>query len=163
SRARVIDYKTGALPAWKDVGTLYFQPLLYAYAVLMQMGRLSVPELRALYLETSRRPPRTLPAEKSQVLSFEAMKSADARAAHVDGRAGRRTGRSADFARANRRHDVLARGGRRDQGARRTPTPRRRERFLRAGHAGLPGRPRGPLEADRIGGRRLGGHARAGG
>jgi RecB family exonuclease len=83
SRARVIDYKTGALPAWKDVGTLYFQPLLYAYAVLMQMGRLSVPELRALYLETSRRPPRTLPAEKSQVLSFEAMKSADARAARV--------------------------------------------------------------------------------
>src|SRR5204862_210397 len=80
SRARVIDYKTGALPAWKDVGTLYFQPLLYAYAVLMQMGRLSVPELRALYLETARRPPRTLPAEQSQVLSLDAMKSADARA-----------------------------------------------------------------------------------
>jgi RecB family exonuclease len=83
SRARVIDYKTGALPAWKDVGTLYFQPPLYAYAVLLRMGRLSVPEVRALYLETSRRPPRTLPAEKNQIMSFETMKAAEARASRV--------------------------------------------------------------------------------
>jgi len=83
SRARVIDYKTGALPAWKDVGTHVFQPPLYAYAVLLQMGRLSMPEVRALYLDTSKRPPRPLPVEKSQVFSLEALKAAEQRAARV--------------------------------------------------------------------------------
>jgi ATP-dependent helicase/nuclease subunit B len=83
SRARVIDYKTGALPAWKDVGTLVFQPPLYAYAVLKEMGRLSLPELRALYLDTSKRPPRPLPVEKGQVFSLEAMAAAEQRAAQV--------------------------------------------------------------------------------
>ncbi len=83
-KARVIDYKTGALPAWKDVGTLLFQPPLYAYAVLLQMGRLSVPELRALYLETSRRPPRALPTGKGdgegQIISLETMTLSQRRA-----------------------------------------------------------------------------------
>jgi hypothetical protein len=83
SRARVIDYKTGTLPAWKDVGTVYFQPPLYAVVVLSQMGRLSVPEVRALYLDTSRRPPRPLPMEKSQVFTLDAMRTAERRAAAV--------------------------------------------------------------------------------
>jgi ATP-dependent helicase/nuclease subunit B len=83
SRARVIDYKTGALPAWKDVGTLVFQPPLYAFVVFLQMGRLSMPEVRALYLDTSKRPPRPLPAERSQVFSPEEMKAAEQRAARV--------------------------------------------------------------------------------
>jgi RecB family exonuclease len=83
ARARVIDYKTGALPAWKDVGTLVFQPPLYAYVVLLQMGILSLPEVRAFYLDTSKRPPRTLPIEKSQVFSIEAMKTAERSAARV--------------------------------------------------------------------------------
>jgi hypothetical protein len=71
------------MPAWKDVGSTVFQPPLYAYAVLLQLGRLSLPEVRALFLDTSRRPPRTLPVEKSQVFSLEAMKSAEERAARV--------------------------------------------------------------------------------
>jgi RecB family exonuclease len=79
-RARVIDYKTGALPAWKDVGTLVFQPPLYALAVWLQLGPLSLPEVRALYLDTGKRPPRAFPAEKSQVLSPEIMKLAQERA-----------------------------------------------------------------------------------
>jgi RecB family exonuclease len=80
ARARVIDYKTGVLPAWKDVGTLVFQPPLYALAVWLHLGPLSLPEVRALYLDTSKRPPRAFPAEKSQVLSPEIMKSAEERA-----------------------------------------------------------------------------------
>jgi hypothetical protein len=80
SRARVIDYKTGALPAWKDVGTLVFQPPLYALATWLQIGPLSLPEVRAFYLDTSKRPPRPFPAEKSQVFSPEAMTSAQQRA-----------------------------------------------------------------------------------
>jgi len=83
SRARVIDYKTGALPAWKDVGTIYFQPPLYSSVVLSQMGRLSMPEVRALYLDTTRRPPRSLPMEKSQVFTLDAMRTAEKRAAGV--------------------------------------------------------------------------------
>jgi ATP-dependent helicase/nuclease subunit B len=83
ARARVIDYKTGSLPAWKDVGSLVFQPPLYAYVVLLQMGILSVPEVRSFYLDTSKRPPRTLPIEKSQVFSVEAIKSAERSAARV--------------------------------------------------------------------------------
>jgi hypothetical protein len=83
ARARVIDYKTGALPAWKDVGTLVFQPPLYAYVVLLQMGMLSVPEVRALFLDTSKRPPRTLPIEKSQVFSVDLMKAAERSAARI--------------------------------------------------------------------------------
>jgi hypothetical protein len=83
SRARVIDYKTGTLPAWKDVGTIYFQPPLYSSVVLSQMGPLSVPEVRGLYLDTSRRPPRPLPMEKSQVFTLEAMRGAERRAASV--------------------------------------------------------------------------------
>jgi RecB family exonuclease len=86
SRARVIDYKTGALPAWKDVGRLVFQPPLYAYAVLKEMGPLSLPEIRALYLDTSKRPPRSLPVEKGQILSLEAMVAAEQRAAQIVGR-----------------------------------------------------------------------------
>ncbi len=86
-KARVIDYKTGALPAWKDVGTLLFQPPLYAYALLLRMGRLSVPEIRALYLETSRRPPRTLPSGKGdgegQIISLELMTAAQRRAVEL--------------------------------------------------------------------------------
>jgi ATP-dependent helicase/nuclease subunit B len=80
ARARVIDYKTGALPAWKDVGTLVFQPPLYALALWLHMGPLSMPEIRALYLDTSKRPPRPFPAEKSQVFSPEIMASAQLRA-----------------------------------------------------------------------------------
>jgi hypothetical protein len=80
ARARVIDYKTGVLPAWKDVGTLVFQPPLYALAVWLHLGPLSLPEVRALYLDTSKRPPRAFPAEKSQVLSPEMMKGAQERA-----------------------------------------------------------------------------------
>jgi RecB family exonuclease len=80
ARARVIDYKTGALPAWKDVGTLVFQPPLYALALWLQLGPLSMPEIRALYLDTSKRPPRPFPAEKSQVFSPESMASAQQRA-----------------------------------------------------------------------------------
>jgi hypothetical protein len=83
SRARVIDYKTGTLPAWKDVGSVYFQPPLYASVVLAQMGRLSVPEVRSLYLDTSRRPPRTLPMEKNQVFTPDAMRESEQRAANV--------------------------------------------------------------------------------
>src|SRR3954467_9142905 len=83
SRARVIDYKTGSLPAWKDVGTRVFQPPLYSRAVFEKMGPLALPELRALYLDTSKRPPRALPVEKSQVLSLEAMAAAQHRAAQV--------------------------------------------------------------------------------
>jgi ATP-dependent helicase/nuclease subunit B len=82
-RARVIDYKTGALPAWKDVGTLVFQPPLYALALFMQLGPLSLPEVRALYLDTSKRPPRVFPAEKSQVLSPEVMAAAQRRAKEI--------------------------------------------------------------------------------
>jgi len=80
TRARVIDYKTGALPAWKDVGTLVFQPPLYALALWLEMGPLSLPEIRALYLDTSKRPPRVFPADKSQVFSAESMTSAQQRA-----------------------------------------------------------------------------------
>jgi hypothetical protein len=80
ARARVIDYKTGTLPAWKDVGTLVFQPPLYAMALWLQLGPLSMPEIRALYLDTSKRPPRPFPAEKSQVFSPEALSSAQQRA-----------------------------------------------------------------------------------
>jgi RecB family exonuclease len=83
SRARIIDYKTGALPAWRDVGSSYFQPPLYAYVVLLQMGQLSAPEIRALYLDTSRRPPRPLPTEKNQVFTVEAMRGAERRASEV--------------------------------------------------------------------------------
>lgn len=80
ARGRVIDYKTGTLPAWKDVGTLVFQPPLYALALWLQMGPLSMPEIRALYLDTSKRPPRPFPAEKSQVFSPEILASAQQRA-----------------------------------------------------------------------------------
>jgi hypothetical protein len=83
SRARVIDYKTGTLPAWKDVGAIYFQPPLYSSVVLSHMGPLSVPQVRALYLDTSRRPPRPLPVEKSQVFTIETMRAAERRAAGV--------------------------------------------------------------------------------
>jgi hypothetical protein len=62
------------------VGTLVFQPPLYALAVWLHLGPLSLPEVRALYLDTSKRPPRAFPAEKSQVLSPEIMKSAEERA-----------------------------------------------------------------------------------
>ena len=79
TRARVIDYKTGTLPAWKDVGTLVFQPPLYAMALWLQLGPLSMPEIRALYLDTSKRPPRVFPAEKSQVFSPDSMASAQQR------------------------------------------------------------------------------------
>ena len=82
-RARVIDYKTGVLPAWKDVGTLVFQPPLYALALWLQMGPLSAPEIRALYLDTGKRPPRPFPAEKSQVFSPEGMASAQQRAKEI--------------------------------------------------------------------------------
>jgi ATP-dependent helicase/nuclease subunit B len=44
------------------------------------LGPLSLPEIRALYLDTSKRPPRPFPAEKSQVFSPEAMTSAQKRA-----------------------------------------------------------------------------------
>jgi len=81
TRVRVIDYKTGSLPAWKDVGLRLFQPPLYAYAVLRQMGRLSLTEVRALYLDTSKRPPRMLPAEDKQILSTERITEAQTRAA----------------------------------------------------------------------------------
>jgi ATP-dependent helicase/nuclease subunit B len=81
SRVRVIDYKTGTLPAWKDVGTRLFQPPLYAYAVLRQMGRLSLIEQRALYLDTSKRPPKMLPAEDKQIMTTEKIAEAQGRAA----------------------------------------------------------------------------------
>jgi ATP-dependent helicase/nuclease subunit B len=77
TRARVLDYKSGAMPAWKDVGTVWFQPALYALAVWQQLGRLSVSEMRALYLDTSRRPPRSLPAEKNQVIGIAEIAEAD--------------------------------------------------------------------------------------
>jgi ATP-dependent helicase/nuclease subunit B len=83
ARVRVIDYKTGALPAWKDVGTLVFQPPLYALALWLQMGPLSAPEIRALYLDTGKRPPRPFPAEKSQLFSAENMASAQQRAKEI--------------------------------------------------------------------------------
>jgi len=83
TRARVIDYKTGTLPAWKDVGTLVFQPPLYALALWLQMGPLSMPEIRALYLDASKRPPRVFPAEKSQVFSPASMASAEQRAGAI--------------------------------------------------------------------------------
>jgi ATP-dependent helicase/DNAse subunit B len=83
ARVRIIDYKTGALPAWKDVGTRLFQPPLYAYAVLRQMGRLSLTETRALYLDTSKRPCRVLPAEDKQVLSTQKITEAQKRAASL--------------------------------------------------------------------------------
>ena len=76
----MIDYKTERF-AWKDVGTSS-QPPLYALVVFLQMGRLSMPEVRALlprYLEAA----RPLPAEKSQVFSLEEMKVAEQRAARV--------------------------------------------------------------------------------
>jgi RecB family exonuclease len=81
SRVRVIDYKTGSLPAWKDVGTRLFQPPLYAYAVLRQMGRLSLAEVRALYLDTSKRPPRPLPSEEKQLVFTDKIGEAQTRAA----------------------------------------------------------------------------------
>src|SRR5262249_33860372 len=83
TRARVIDYKTGALPAWKDVGTLVFQPPLYALALFLQLGPLSMTEMRALYLDTSKRPPRVFPAEKSQLLPPETMTAAQKRAKEI--------------------------------------------------------------------------------
>jgi ATP-dependent helicase/nuclease subunit B len=83
ARLRVIDYKTGALPAWKDVGTLVFQPPLYALALWLQMGPLSAPEIRALYLDTGKRPPRPFPAEKSQVFSAQSMAAAQQRAKEI--------------------------------------------------------------------------------
>jgi RecB family exonuclease len=86
SRVRIIDYKTGALPAWKDVGTRLFQPPLYAYAVLRQMGQLSLTETRALYLDTSKRPCKVLPAEDKQVLSTQRIAEAQKRAASLVGR-----------------------------------------------------------------------------
>jgi RecB family exonuclease len=86
TRMRIIDYKTGALPAWKDVGTRLFQPPLYAYAVLRQMGQLSLTETRALYLDTSKRPCRVLPAEDKQVLSTHRIAEAQKRAASLVGR-----------------------------------------------------------------------------
>ncbi|MET0593149.1 MAG: PD-(D/E)XK nuclease family protein, partial [Polyangiaceae bacterium] len=83
TRARVIDYKTGALPAWKDVGTLVFQPPLYALALFLHLGPLSMTEMRALYLDTSKRPPRVFPAEKSQLLPPETMAAAQKRAKEI--------------------------------------------------------------------------------
>jgi ATP-dependent helicase/nuclease subunit B len=83
ARVRVIDYKTGVLPAWKDVGTLVFQPPLYALALWLQMGPLSAPEIRALYLDTGKRPPRPFPAEKSQLFSAQTMASAQKRAQEI--------------------------------------------------------------------------------
>lgn len=67
----------------EDVGTLVFQPPLYALALWLQMGPLSLPEIRALYLDTGKRPPRPFPAEKSQVFAPESMASAQQRAKEI--------------------------------------------------------------------------------
>jgi RecB family exonuclease len=86
TRIRVVDYKTGSLPAWKDVGRLLFQPPLYADAVLWQTGPLGLSEVRALYLDTSKRPPKPLPSGQAQIFTKEAILAAQTRAAELVGR-----------------------------------------------------------------------------
>jgi RecB family exonuclease len=83
ARLRVIDYKTGSLPAWKDVGRLLFQPPLYADAVRWQTGPLGLSEVRALYLDTSKRPPKPLPSGSAQVFTKAAIEAAQNRVAEL--------------------------------------------------------------------------------
>jgi ATP-dependent helicase/nuclease subunit B len=83
TEARVIDYKSSAPPAWSLVGTRAFQPPLYASVIRRELGPLLVRRVRALYLETSRRPPKPLPVEKNQTMSRELVASSEANAAAV--------------------------------------------------------------------------------
>jgi hypothetical protein len=47
------------------------------------MGRLAVSEIRALYLDTSKRPPKPLPVGPGQVLTIERIDAAEKRAADL--------------------------------------------------------------------------------
>jgi hypothetical protein len=83
SRLRIVDYKSGALPAWKDVGRTLFQPPLYAAVARWQTGPLGLAEVRSLYLDTSKRPPRTLPSGQGQVITPAEMDAAESRASEI--------------------------------------------------------------------------------
>ncbi len=77
SRLRVIDYKTGTAPPWRWIGRRRFQPALYANVACREFGPLFIRQVYALYLETGKRPVRTVPASPKQLLSPELVRVAE--------------------------------------------------------------------------------------
>ncbi len=83
ARLRVMDYKTGSTPLVKQIGVLYFQPLLYAAVAVRELGARRVRGVSGLYVDTKKRPVAQVPGERSQALTAEALQAAQEAAVRI--------------------------------------------------------------------------------